>query len=110
MGYARKDVDMSKEIEVKKCARCGEIKPVSEFNRHYNSYQPYCRDCQKEYNAIKAKGETENKIDADTMKVEIGDIKVYRKGDDIQAYMYGMEIDLDDLDTLIKSIEYIKAL
>lgn len=37
----------------KRCSRCGQWKPLSEFNRQSaeNKYkrQPYCRQCQHEY-------------------------------------------------------------
>ena len=36
-------------MKVKKCPRCGKIKPVTEFNKKYNDLQPYCRECNREY-------------------------------------------------------------
>ncbi len=36
-------------MKVKKCAKCGQIKPAEEFNKKYNDLQPYCRECNREY-------------------------------------------------------------
>ena len=41
------------EIETKKCGRCGETKPVSEFYVSQNNrdgYDKYCKECKKQYN------------------------------------------------------------
>ena len=35
-------------METKRCARCGEVKPTSEFNRLKNGFQCYCKKCQTE--------------------------------------------------------------
>lgn len=35
--------------KVKHCAKCGQIKPINEFNRRYDGYQPYCRECNRRY-------------------------------------------------------------
>lgn len=40
---------------VKRCAKCGLTKPLSEFNRHRASAdgrQSYCRSCAREYRAL----------------------------------------------------------
>jgi len=36
-------------MEVKKCGGCGEIKPLSEFNKKKDSYQSKCKECNKAY-------------------------------------------------------------
>jgi hypothetical protein len=39
-------------MEEKKCAKCGEIKPVTAFSAHKNSpdgLQYACKECQREY-------------------------------------------------------------
>lgn len=36
-----------REIGSKRCSRCGEVRPLSDFNgSHEFGYQWYCRDCQ----------------------------------------------------------------
>lgn len=38
------------EIETKKCCKCGEIKPVSEFYKNISTidgYEVYCKECKK---------------------------------------------------------------
>lgn len=34
---------------LKKCPRCGEVKEWKDFNRKYDGYQPYCRECNRKY-------------------------------------------------------------
>ena len=36
-------------MKYKHCAKCGQIMPVSEFNRRYDGFQPYCRECNRKY-------------------------------------------------------------
>ena len=36
-------------METKKCARCGQEKPVSEFRKCRNGLQSNCKDCQRDY-------------------------------------------------------------
>lgn len=36
-------------MKYKHCAKCGQTKPVSEFNRRYDGFQPYCRECNRKY-------------------------------------------------------------
>lgn len=41
------------EIETKKCSRCGETKPVSEFYRNArisDGYDTYCKECKRSLN------------------------------------------------------------
>jgi hypothetical protein len=37
--------------DLRRCGRCQERLPSSSFARYGNSYQSYCRACQKEYDA-----------------------------------------------------------
>jgi hypothetical protein len=44
---------LSKELKMKKCARCGELKDITEFykdRRSGDGLQGYCKQCKSEYN------------------------------------------------------------
>lgn len=49
MGRKKKD-ELPKGL--KKCARCGEIKRISEFNMKKGKYDYYCIKCKKEMDSI----------------------------------------------------------
>ena len=36
-------------MKYKHCAKCGQIKPATEFNKRYGGVQPYCRECNRKY-------------------------------------------------------------
>ena len=41
---------MDDNVNQRRCARCRQVKPLSDFARkRANDYQPYCRPCQSEY-------------------------------------------------------------
>lgn len=45
---------MSEEITTKRCAKCGEVKPVSEFYKSKESkdgLQSYCKECHRAANS-----------------------------------------------------------
>ena len=45
---------MEEEIQTKKCSRCGEVKPISDFNKRKSrkdGLQSYCKQCKKAMNA-----------------------------------------------------------
>ena len=36
-------------MKYKHCAKCGHIKPATEFNKRYGGLQPYCKECNRKY-------------------------------------------------------------
>ena len=36
-------------MDTKKCSKCGEVKPVSEFYPHLNTFDSWCKDCRRAY-------------------------------------------------------------
>lgn len=56
--------------ETKRCRKCGVEKPTTEFYHHKGStdgFQPYCKDCAREYNrkSLKIGGGKRNYNDPD---------------------------------------------
>ena len=49
--------------EMKKCSKCGEVKPISEFGKANgaNYARPHCSDCERELGRIRKKLREENK-------------------------------------------------
>jgi hypothetical protein len=49
---------------MKKCNRCGEDKPTSEFNKKGKGFQPYCRPCDKAASKSRYHSNKESHIEA----------------------------------------------
>jgi hypothetical protein len=98
---------MSEQINMKECARCGELKPLSEFNRHYDGYQPYCRICQMEYNRERAKKLVSS--DEILQAYELNACVVKRQGDKLTMFINDWEVTEQDLSDLQKLMDYAKG-
>ena len=98
---------MSKSIELKKCARCGELKNVADFNRHYEYYQPYCKVCQTEY--TKERDANRKKDKDQEIVFKLGNSKIVIIKDTTSLFLYDMQVYQDDLDNLQKLIDYSKV-
>jgi len=97
---------MSEQIELKECTRCGELKPVTEFNRYYDSYQPYCRICQMEYNRERTK--KLNITDEIAQAWELNSCAIKKQNGHLKYFINDLEVtqaNLDDLNRLIKYVE-----
>lgn len=100
--------------QMKRCSRCGQYKPLSQYNQHADTplvhRQPYCRQCQREYyrehaNTIgRSVGGTAS---SDTQRKAYAELyayyKTYRHA--LEAYMKSFDNPTERLD-----FEYIMGL
>lgn len=104
---------MQKTIELKKCARCGEVKSVEEFYRYLDGYQAYCKVCQREYNLerqaeIELLEQKQQEVAQKEIVLRIQNSRVIKAGESMRLYLYDTQVNMDDIANLNSLVEYAR--